>query len=106
MQGERGFTILETVIAMMVVFASLTALAYTASIGFRYVGYGRDRIQATGIANRVMEDIRGLAYTKITSGISTSELSSDSRIRVCARRLPVRVLHGGEDRLLDLRGRV
>jgi type II secretory pathway pseudopilin PulG len=82
--GERGFTILETVIAMMVVFASLTALAYTASIGFRYVGYGRDRIQATGVANRVMEDIRGLAYTKITNGISSTELSSDSRIVSCS----------------------
>ncbi|HUF57910.1 MAG TPA: hypothetical protein VMR89_00235 [Actinomycetota bacterium] len=84
LHGERGFTILETVIALMVVFASLTALAYTASIGFRYTGYGRDRIQATGIANRVMEDIRGLAYTKITSGIPTSELASDSRIVGCS----------------------
>jgi type II secretory pathway pseudopilin PulG len=81
---ERGFTILETVIAIMVVFASLTALAYTASIGFRYVGYGRDRIQATGVANRVMEDIRGLAYTKITNGISSTELSSDTRIKSCS----------------------
>ena len=84
LDGERGFTILETVIAIMVVFASLTALAYTASIGFRYVGYGRDRIQATGVANRVMEDIRGLAYTKITSGIPSNELSSDSRIVSCS----------------------
>jgi type II secretory pathway pseudopilin PulG len=84
LHGERGFTILETVIALMVVFASLTALAYTASNGFRYIGYGRDRIQATGIANRVMEDIRGLAYTKITSGIPTSELTSDSRIIDCS----------------------
>jgi type II secretory pathway pseudopilin PulG len=84
LHGERGFTILETVIALMVVFASLTTLAYAASIGFRYSGYGRDRIQATGIANRVMEDIRGLAYTKITSGISTAELSSDSRIVSCS----------------------
>jgi type II secretory pathway pseudopilin PulG len=84
LHGERGFTILETVIALMVVFASLTALAYTASNGFRYIGYGRDRIQATGIANRVMEDIRGLAYTKITGGIPTSELTADSRIVGCA----------------------
>ena len=84
LDGERGFTILETVIALMVVFASLTALAYTASIGFRYVGYGRDRIQATGIANRVMEDIRGLAYTKITNGIPDSELTGDSRIVDCS----------------------
>jgi type II secretory pathway pseudopilin PulG len=83
LHGEPGFTILETVIALMVVFASLTALAYTASTGFRYVGYGRDRIQATGIANRVMEDIRGLAYTKITGGIPTSELAADSRIVDC-----------------------
>jgi len=82
--GDRGFTILETVIALMVVFASLTALAYTASIGFRYVGYGRDRIQATGIANRIMEDIRGLAYTKITNGIPTSELASDPRVVDCS----------------------
>jgi type II secretory pathway pseudopilin PulG len=84
LHGERGFTILETVIALMVVFASLTALAYTASNGFRFIGYGRDRIQATGIANRVMEDIRGLAYTKITGGIPTSELTSDSRIVDCS----------------------
>jgi len=83
LHGERGFTILETVIALMVVFASLTALAFTASNGFRFIGYGRDRIQATGIANRVMEDIRGLAYTKITGGIPTSELTSDSRIVAC-----------------------
>ena len=29
LNGERGFTILETVIALMVVFGSMTALAYT-----------------------------------------------------------------------------
>lgn len=84
LEDEHGFTILETVIALMVVFASLTALAYTASLGFRYTGYGRDRIQATGIANRVMEDIRGLAYTKITNGIPTVELASDSRAVSCS----------------------
>jgi Tfp pilus assembly protein PilV len=83
-RGERGFTILETVIALMVVFASLTALTYTVSNGFRYTGYSRDRIQATGIANRIMEDVRGLAYTKITNGIPTSELAADSRAVDCS----------------------
>ena len=76
LHGERGFTILETVIALMVVFASLTALTYTVSNGFRYTGYGRDRIQASGIANRIMEDIRGLAYTKITNGIPLAWIRS------------------------------
>jgi Tfp pilus assembly protein PilV len=83
LHGERGFTILETVIALMVIFASMTALAYSATIGFRYSAYGRDRIQASGIANRIMEDIRGLAYTKITGGIPSTELASDSRIKSC-----------------------
>ena len=84
LHGERGFTILETVIALMVVFASLTALTYTVSNGFRYTGYGRDRIQASGIANRIMEDIRGLAYAKITNGIPNSELAADSRAVNCS----------------------
>ncbi|HEX6400800.1 MAG TPA: hypothetical protein VF108_10095 [Actinomycetota bacterium] len=84
LSGERGFTILETVIAMTIVFASLTALAYTATIAFRYSGYGRDRIQATGLANRIMEDIRGLAYTKITGGIPSTELGADPRIVSCS----------------------
>lgn len=84
LHGERGFTILETVVAMTVVFASLTALAYTATIGLRYGGYARDRIQATGIANRIMEDVRGLAYTKVTGGISSAELSTDPRIVSCS----------------------
>lgn len=84
LEGERGFTILETVIALMVIFGSMTALAYSATIGFRYSAYGRDRIQASGIANRIMEDIRGLAYTKITGGIPSTELASDSRIISCS----------------------
>jgi type II secretory pathway pseudopilin PulG len=84
LHGEHGFTLLETMIAITVVFASVTALAYTATIGFRYASYGRARIQATGLANRIMEDIRGLAYTKVTSGISNSELASDPRIVNCS----------------------
>src|SRR5215211_3061892 len=41
---ERGFTILETVIALFVIFASLTALMYTATSGFRDIA-GDTRIK-------------------------------------------------------------
>ena len=75
---ERGFTIVETVVAMVVIFGSLTALAYTATIGFRYIAYGRDRQQATTFANQIMEEIRGQAYGTITRGMSSSELSTDT----------------------------
>jgi type II secretory pathway pseudopilin PulG len=83
LQGERGFTIVETVVAMVVIFGSLTALAYTATIGFRYISYGRDRQQATAFANEIMEEIRGQAYAVIERGMSSTDLSGDPRIQSC-----------------------
>jgi hypothetical protein len=70
-------------IAMVVIFGSLTALAYTATVGFRYISYGRDRQQATGYANKIMEEIRGQAYSVITRGMSTSDLTGDAKIVSC-----------------------
>src|SRR5215207_4949438 len=84
LHGERGFTIVETVVAMVVIFASLTALAYTATIGFRYIAYGRDRQQATGLANQIMEEVRGQAYSVITRGMSTADITGDPRIVTCS----------------------
>ena len=70
-RDESGFTIVESVIAIVLIFASLTALMYTATIGFRYIAYSRERVQATGYANQVMENIRGLAYAKVQSGLNS-----------------------------------
>ena len=84
LQGERGFTIVETVVAITVIFGSLTALAYTATIGFKYIAFGRDRMQATGFANEVMEGVRALPYSAITQGLDTAEYSSDPNIVLCA----------------------
>ena len=84
LQGERGFTIVETVVAMVVIFGSLTALAYTATIGFRYIAYGRDRQQATSFANQMMEEIRGQSYATITRGMSSGDLTGDARIADCS----------------------
>jgi hypothetical protein len=68
---------------MVVIFGSLTALAYTATIGFRYISYGRDRQQATAFANEIMEEIRGQAYAVIERGMSSTDLSGDPRIQTC-----------------------
>jgi type II secretory pathway pseudopilin PulG len=84
LHGERGFTIVETVVAMVVIFGSLTALAYTATIGFRYIAFGRDRIQATGYANEIMESVRALPYTAVTNGLDTAEYATDSNIVSCS----------------------
>ena len=82
---ERGFTILETVIAIMVVFASLTALMYTATSGFRYVALARERQAATGAATRLMEQLRALSVDTITDGMKTADIATgDSRIKTPA----------------------
>lgn len=74
---ERGFSLIETVIAITIIFGSLITLAMSASTGFRYVGIGREEQAANQIANQLMEQVRGLAFTKISQGLQSSSLSTD-----------------------------
>jgi type II secretory pathway pseudopilin PulG len=84
LHGERGFTIIETVVALGVVFASLATVAYTVTAGLNYIGYSRSRVQATGLANEVIEEIRALPYSTIRRGLSSTDLTGDSNIVWCA----------------------
>jgi type II secretory pathway pseudopilin PulG len=77
---ERGFSLLETVIAITVIFGSLITLALSASTGFRYVGIGREQQAANQVANQLMEQARGLAFSKIQRGMQVSELSTDPNL--------------------------
>jgi type II secretory pathway pseudopilin PulG len=81
---ERGFSLVETVIAAGVIFASLLTLAFTATVGFGYQDLNRQRQAATGLANQVMEEVRGLAYASIESGMLSTDLSGDPNIVDCS----------------------
>src|SRR5215210_439492 len=72
---ESGFTLIEAVVAITVIFASLLALAYTATIGFSYADLARQKQTATGIADQVMEQVRGLAWDKVTAGHLGTDLA-------------------------------
>jgi type II secretory pathway pseudopilin PulG len=85
LNGERGFTIVETMVAMVVIFGSLTALMYTATSGFRYIALARERQAATGAATRLMEQLRALSVDTITDGMKTADIATgDSRIKTPA----------------------
>lgn len=84
LRGERGFTIVETTVALVIVFGVLVAFASTVTSGFRYIGYSRNRIQATSYANRVLEDVSALPYASIKSGLSSTDTGGDPRIVSCA----------------------
>jgi len=75
-RDEAGFTLMETIIAITVIFGSLLALAYTATIGFKYEDLARQKQTATGIANQMMEQVRGLAWDKITAGHLGTDLGA------------------------------
>ncbi len=101
---ERGFSLIETVIAVTVIFGSLITLAMSASTGFRYVGIGREQQAANQVANQLMEQARGLAFSKIQRGMqATGPVDrSEPRHRVRGRRhghLPAPGVHGGQGRL-------
>jgi type II secretory pathway pseudopilin PulG len=77
-RDERGFTIVETVVAITVIFGSLTALAYTATIGFRYVAIARERQAATGVSNQVIEGVRALAWDRFKLGLRTADVVAEA----------------------------
>ncbi len=77
---ERGFTMLETIIAITVIFAALVALAFVTTSSLHYQDIARQRQAADGIATQVMEEIRGLAYDKVTAGLLSTDLSGDSNV--------------------------
>ena len=79
-EDERGFSLLETVIAITVIFGSLITLAMSASSGFRYVGIGREQQVANQVANQLMEQARGLAFSKIQRGMQASGLATDPNL--------------------------
>jgi len=80
LHAEHGFSLVETVIAITIIFGSLLTLAYTATIGFGYESLARQRQSATSLANGTMEQVRGLAYAKVETGMLTSDLSGDSNV--------------------------
>ena len=74
LRREEGFTIIETMVALGVILASVVALAYVTTAGFNSIGYARQRQTATGLANQAMEQVRGLPFDTLKKGLNNADL--------------------------------
>jgi type II secretory pathway pseudopilin PulG len=81
---ERGFSLLEMVVAMGVIFISMTMLAATALVGFHGSQTARQRETATALADLVVEQVRALPFAAVKEGLKDSDLSGDPSIVSCS----------------------
>jgi prepilin-type N-terminal cleavage/methylation domain-containing protein len=81
---ECGFTIVELMVAMMVLTVAVAGLAYAGTISVIDVGFAAQRQGATGLANRAVEEVRALPFSTVDAGLSTDDptLSTDPNITV------------------------
>src|SRR5213594_753985 len=76
LRREEGFTIIETMVALGVILASVVALAYVTTAGFNSIGYSRQRQAASGLANQAMEQVRGLPFDTLKKGLNNPDLAA------------------------------
>ncbi|MFL5799125.1 MAG: hypothetical protein ACJ77A_14495 [Actinomycetota bacterium] len=81
---ESGFTVIETMMAVLILVFSLVAVLYATSSSLGTIAFARQRQAANGIAAKLMEDVRGIAYTTLGKGLNDSDLGGDSSIASCS----------------------
>ena len=77
---EDGFTIIESVLALGLIFAVLVGLLHTMVTSSRGIVTGRQRNVAVGLANQVIETARGNNYDQIGHSNTDTTLATDTAI--------------------------
>lgn len=75
---ERGLSLIELMVAISVLFVALLVLARTATVAFTDVAVARQRQTGTQLANRLLEEVRGLPYQTVQNGHDIADLTGDS----------------------------
>jgi type IV pilus modification protein PilV len=82
---DKGFTMLEVLIAMTILAVALMALASLATTNMKATETGRRQTQALNIAMEKMEVLKAIPYTNIQA-TSTAPLSQDGNVeRNCSK---------------------
>jgi type II secretory pathway pseudopilin PulG len=90
-RDQGGFTLVEFMVALGIIFVALLALVRTATIAFSDVALGRQRQTANQLANQMLEEVRALPYETLKQGLLDSDLSGDPNIVLCSGEYYYRV---------------
>lgn len=82
---DSGFTILEIVVAVAVLFVVMVGMAHSATIALVDIGHSRQRQSATGLANQALEQVRALPFDAVLRGLSNDVLAAGSDPNVTSK---------------------
>jgi type IV pilus modification protein PilV len=75
-RGDGGFTIMEVVVAMMVIAIGLIGLMTIQMRSIKTLGLAKQRQAASALTSRAVEQLRALPYTTVSGGLACSDLTS------------------------------
>jgi prepilin-type N-terminal cleavage/methylation domain-containing protein len=78
--GDSGFTLIETVMALMVIGVVLLMLVYGQALALKSTSTTKQRGQMTALANQYVEQMRAMPYASLQSGMSSTDLSGDPNL--------------------------
>ena len=82
---EEGFTIIESALALGMIFAILVGLLHTMVVSSRGIVTARQRNIAVGLANQVLETARGNNYDQVGLSTADTTLTADTKPNPGAR---------------------
>jgi Tfp pilus assembly protein PilV len=74
---EEGFSLLEVMIAMLVLITAIFSLTYVLVNSLADTAYARQRVAATNLANQTLEEVRALPWSVIEGGMNATELTAN-----------------------------
>ncbi len=87
-QPEEGFTLVEVLVAMVLISTALLVLAATMFNAFASIGFSRQRDTATQLANQAMEQIKALNFSDLAMSVTDLTTPADPLVTCTSGAAP------------------